>query len=131
MPDSDSSPTLPRVDSHLPGPGEVWRSRGGAVLVAERTATEVSYDITTPSGVLRWKSALVDFMAHYEREVSADTLTTEQIRWTFVHCSDVEIANACRIALGLWKRGAETVELARVKVAAAFNVRRAEIGGAP
>jgi hypothetical protein len=55
--------------------------------------------------------------------VTAETITDEQIRELFVHTTSDAIGNACRIALGLWKRSEGDVRRARERCAAAWNAR--------
>lgn len=62
--------------------------------------------------------------------VTAESITDGQVRalfadvaWRGVEFTEVVIA--CRIVLGLWKRGPEDTARAREKVVAAYNARLA------
>lgn len=67
----------------------------------------------------------MEVSAEVERDrVTADALTDDDMRSLFMIGVSTEIDNACRIALGLWKRSPDTVKLAREKCAAALNAVR-------
>lgn len=88
MPTNDSSSTLPRVDSHLPGPGERWVPRAKdltltvdpdvpprGVTITGRDHWDVHYEITAFDGVtiVKCKTQLAMFLEHYRREADVDT----------------------------------------------------------
>lgn len=76
------APTEPRVDAHLPGPGETWVPKGvdpsrppEPVIVTSRDHV-VHYDIFDADGnlLLHWCSSLSMFMEHYRRAVDTHVM---------------------------------------------------------